>query len=113
MLTKVVVSIVYFCTRFALPVVIVGVLLSIASAWYSAKNFSINTDINKLISPNLDWRQRDMAFDKAFDQERLIIAVVEAPTPEFANAAANALEKKLAPNKKDFDSVRRLDGGGR
>lgn len=111
MLTKVVVSIVNFCTRFALPVVIVGVLLSIASAWYSAKNFSINTDINKLISPNLDWRQRDMAFDKAFDQERLIIAVVEAPTPEFANAAANALEKKLAPNKKNFDSVRRLDGG--
>jgi hopanoid biosynthesis associated RND transporter like protein HpnN len=91
--------------------VIVGVLLAIGSAYYTAQNFSINTDINKLISPDLDWRKRDMAFDKAFDQERLIIAVVEAPTPEFANAAANALEQKLAPNKKDFDSVRRLDGG--
>ena len=100
-----------FCTRFALPVVIVGALLSIAAAYYSAQNFSINTDVNKLISSDLDWRQRDIAFDKAFDQERLIIAVVEAPTPEFANAAADALEKKLAPNKTDFDSVRRLDGG--
>ncbi len=111
MLTRVVVSIVNFCTRFALATVVVGVLLAIGSAYYAAQNFSINTDINKLISPDLDWRKRDMAFDKAFDQERLIIAVVEAPTPEFANAAANALEQKLAPNKKDFDSVRRLDGG--
>ncbi|MCX7309785.1 MAG: MMPL family transporter [Afipia sp.] len=111
MLTRVVVSVVNFCTRFALATVIVGVLLAIGSAYYTAQNFSINTDINKLISPDLDWRKRDMAFDKAFDQERLIIAVVEAPTPEFANAAANALEQKLAPNKKDFDSVRRLDGG--
>src|SRR4051812_40146103 len=110
-LTKVVVSIVNFCTRFALPVVIVGVLLAIGSAYYSARNFSINTDVNKLISPDLDWRKRDIAFDKAFDQERLIITVVEAPTPEFANAAANALEKKLLTNRTDFDSVRRLDGG--
>jgi hopanoid biosynthesis associated RND transporter like protein HpnN len=100
-----------FCTRFALPVVLVCVLLSIGASYYTAKNFSINTDINKLISPNLDWRQRDIAFDKAFDQERLIIAVVEAPTPEFANAAANAMEAKLVTNKTDFDSVRRLDGG--
>lgn len=111
MLTRVVVSIVNFCTRFALPVVLVCVLLSIGASYYTAKNFSINTDINKLISPNLDWRQRDIAFDKAFDQERLIIAVVEAPTPEFANAAANAMEAKLVTNKTDFDSVRRLDGG--
>jgi len=110
-LTRVVVSVVNFCTRFALPVVLVCVLLSIGASYYTAKNFSINTDINKLISPNLDWRQRDIAFDKAFDQERLIIAVVEAPTPEFANAAANAMEAKLVTNKTDFDSVRRLDGG--
>lgn len=111
MLTRVVVSIVNFCTRFALLVVLVGVLLSIGAGYYTANNFSINTDINKLISSDLDWRKRDMAFDKAFDQERLIIAVVEAPTPEFANAAANAMEAKLVTNKTDFDSVRRLDGG--
>lgn len=86
-------------------------LLSVGASYYTVKNFSIDTDINKLISPDLDWRKRDIAFDKAFDQERLIIAVIEAPTPEFANAAANAMEAKLATNKTDFNSVRRLDGG--
>jgi hopanoid biosynthesis associated RND transporter like protein HpnN len=91
--------------------VLIALLLAVGSGYYTAKNFGINTDINKLIASNLDWRQRDIAFDKAFDQERLILAVVEAPTPEFANAASAALESKLASNKTDFDSVRRLGAG--
>ena len=111
MLTTVVVSIVRVCTRFATLTVVLGALMTVAAGYYTAKNFSIDTDINKLISNELDWRKRDIAFDKAFDQERLILAVVEAPTPEFANAASNALEKKLAENKENFDSVRRLGAG--
>ena len=47
--------------------------------FYAARNFSINTDINTLISPDLDWRKRDNQFEKAFDREKLILAVVEAP----------------------------------
>ncbi|MBN8975730.1 MAG: MMPL family transporter [Xanthobacteraceae bacterium] len=111
MLTRLVVSIVGFCTRFAVPTVLVAVLATAFAGVYAVDNFAINTDINKLISPNLDWRQRDIAFEKAFDQERLIIAVVEAPTPEFAGAAATALEKKLQENHVNFESVRRLGGG--
>jgi hopanoid biosynthesis associated RND transporter like protein HpnN len=110
-LTRLVVSIVGFCTRFAIPTVLVAVLATAFAGVYAVDNFAINTDINKLISPNLDWRQRDIAFEKAFDQERLIIAVVEAPTPEFAGAAATALEKKLQENHVNFESVRRLGGG--
>ena len=37
-------------------------LLSIGAGFYTARNFSINTDINKLISPDLDWRKRDNQF---------------------------------------------------
>ena len=111
MLTRLVVSVVGFCTRFAIPTVLVAVLLTAFAGVYAVQNFAINTDINKLISPNLDWRQRDIAFEKAFDQERLIIAVVEAPTPEFASAAGAALEKKLQENHVNFESVRRLGGG--
>jgi hopanoid biosynthesis associated RND transporter like protein HpnN len=87
------------------------VLLTVGAGYYTAQNFSINTDMNTLISPDLDWRKRDIAFDKAFDQERLIIAVVEAPTPEFAGAATAAMEKKLVTNTTDFDSVHRLGAG--
>ena len=111
MLTRLVVWTVGFCTRFAFLTVLVAVILTALASVYAVRNFGINTDINKLISPNLDWRQRDIEFEKAFDQERLIIAVVEAPTPEFAGAAAAALEKKLAENHTNFESVRRLGAG--
>jgi uncharacterized protein len=110
-LTSLVVTVVKACTRFATLVVVVAVLVAVGSAYYTAKNFSINTDINTLISSNMDWRQRDSAFEKAFDQERLILAVVDAPTPEFADAAAAALADKLSSNTKDLDSVQRLGSG--
>ena len=111
MLKKVVVAIVRTSTRFAPITVVIAAILAVLGGIYSVQNFGINTDINRLISPSLDWRQRDIAFDKAFDQERLILAVVEAPTPEFANAAATRLTEKLSDNHKDFDSVQRLGGG--
>ncbi|CAN5439729.1 MMPL family transporter [soil metagenome] len=111
MLTSAVVSIVKACTRFPIPTVLVALILTVAASVYTSRNFSINTDINTLISNDLDWRKRDIAFDKAFDQERLILAVVEAPTPEFANAATAAMEAKLKSNTKNFDSVRRLGAG--
>jgi hopanoid biosynthesis associated RND transporter like protein HpnN len=110
-LTSLVVSIVKACTRFAKLVVLVALLLAAGAVFYTARNFSINTDINTLISPNLDWRQRDNAFEKAFDQERLILAVVDAPTAEFADAASAALFDKLSGDTKDFDSVQRLGAG--
>jgi len=59
--------------------------------------FQINTDINTLISPDLDWRQRDNAFESAFEQERMILAVVEAPTPEFASARAPSWSRNCHP----------------
>ena len=97
MLTSIVVAIVRTCTRFATLVVIFSLLLAIGAGFYTARNFSINTDINTLISPDLDWRKRDNQFEHAFDREKLILAVVEAPTPELTNAAAKALAEKLSP----------------
>ena len=111
MLTGLVVSIVKTCTRFALATVLVAILLAVGSAFYTARNFDINTDINKLISPDLDWRQRDNAFEKAFDQERLILAVVEAPTAEFAGAAGAMVAAKLATDNANFEAVQQLGGG--
>ena len=111
MLTSLVVLIVRFCTRFAVLTVLAAVIVTALASTYAVQNFGINTDINKLISPDLDWRKRDIAFEQAFDQERLIIAVVEAPTAEFASAAGAALEKKLSENHTNFESVRRLGAG--
>ena len=102
MLTSIVVSIVKACTRFALSTVLIAAILSIAAGYYTAQHFKINTDINTLISPDLDWRKRDNQFEKAFDRERTILAVVEAPTPELTGSARAALEQKLSGNYQAF-----------
>ncbi len=109
MLTSFVVSIVSICTRFAAATVFIALAVAVGGGLYTAHNFKINTDINTLISPDLDWRQRDIVFESAFDQERMILAVVEAPSSEFASAAAAELVKKLSPDTKNFDSVRSLN----
>jgi len=110
-LTRIVVSIVRTCTRFAIPVVVFSLLLAVGAGFYTARNFAINTDINTLISPDLDWRKRDNQFEQAFDRDRLILAVVEAPTPELTNSAAKALTDKLSGDKKNFEAVTPLGSG--
>ena len=111
MLTRIVVSIVRACTRFALLTVLVALGLAIGSGYYAARHFAINTDINTLISPNLDWRQRDNQFGKAFDRERTILAVVDAPTPELTGVASNALAGRLGGDTRHFESVEPLGSG--
>jgi hopanoid biosynthesis associated RND transporter like protein HpnN len=110
-LTNIVVAIVRTCTRFATAVVVLSLLLAIGAGFYTARNFSINTDINTLISPDLDWRKRDNQFEQAFDRETVILAVVEAPTPELTGSAARALTAKLSGDKKNFEAVTPLGSG--
>jgi hypothetical protein len=110
-LTSIVVSVVKTCTRFASLVVVVALILAIAAGYYTAQNFIINTDINTLISSNLDWRKRDNQFEKAFDRERTILAVIDAPTPELTSSASAALLQKLSSDTKHFESVQSLGSG--
>jgi hopanoid biosynthesis associated RND transporter like protein HpnN len=110
-LTSIVVSIVKACTRFAVITVLVALILAVGAGFYTARHFEINTDINTLISPDLDWRKRDNQFDQAFDRDRTILAVVDAPTPELTNAASDALAKKLTGDTKHFESVQPLGSG--
>jgi hopanoid biosynthesis associated RND transporter like protein HpnN len=110
-LTSIVVSIVKACTRFALLTVLVALILAVAAGFYTARHFKINTDINTLISQNLDWRQRDNQFEQAFDRDRTILAVVDAPTPELTGAARAALEQKLSTDTRHFESIQALGSG--
>ncbi len=101
-----------FCTRFAWLVLTIGLIVAASAVVYSVRHFAINTDVAKLISPDIDWRQREIVFDKAFPgRHDLILAVVEAPTPEMAKQAAAVLEQKLIPQKDKFIEVERPGGG--
>ncbi|MCK9913416.1 MMPL family transporter [Microbacteriaceae bacterium K1510] len=111
MLVSTVRGLVGLCTRFSWLVIALGVLCAAASGVYTAKHFAINTNIDTLISPNLDWRQREAAFERDFPghfQSTLI--VIDAPTSELASAAAGVLAQKLKEQPKLFESVDNLSG---
>src|SRR5215813_12057474 len=102
MLQQAIVSIVDFCTRFAAQIIGVGVLLGLA----------IDVDVNKLISKELPWRQREVAFEKSFPpKEETILAVLDAPTSELATQATAALIQKLSDQKDHFRSLLEAGGG--
>jgi uncharacterized protein len=94
------------CTRWPWTVIALSVMLSAAAAVYSVDHFAINTDISRLISPDLPWRQRQHAFQTAFPQgPNIILAVVDAPTSEAASEAATMLADALSGRTELFRSV--------
>jgi hopanoid biosynthesis associated RND transporter like protein HpnN len=112
MLQKAIVATVDFCMRFAKQVIGVAVLLALIGGVYAARHFAIDADVNKLISLDLPWRQREAAFDKSFPpKEETILAVIDAPTSELATEATEALVKKLEGRKELFLSIMEAGGG--
>jgi uncharacterized protein len=110
-LKSIVVQIVDACTRWPKTVLLVALALTALSGWYTAQNFALNTDISKLISPDLDWRKREVAYEKAFPgSHESIVAVVDAPSPELTKLAANDLQNRLEERKNAFKSVRNIAG---
>src|SRR6267154_6114706 len=111
MLQQAIVTIVDFCTRYAAQIIGIAALLGLAAAGYAAAHFAIDADVNKLISKDLPWRQREAAFNKFFpSQEETMLAVVDAPTSEQATQATAALIQRLSTQKDHFHSI--VEGGG-
>ncbi len=111
MLRSKIVAIVNICTRHIWPVIALAALLMLFCGYYSARNFSINTDVNKLISRDLDWRQRELTVDTAFPHRHdTILAVLEAPTSELATQATAELIERLSTDKSAIRSVREPAG---
>jgi len=110
MINSVIVLVVDFCARHRWPVIIIGIVMMVATAGFDYERFSITTDVEALISQNLPWHQRQLAFGKAFPQSG-IAAVISAPTAEDAEQATNALAQSLAKSPDLFHSVVQPDSG--
>ena len=111
MLASAVTAIVRFCTRIPLLIIILGLGAAAVSAGYAATHFAINTDINKLISPDLDWRKRELEFAKLFPGHfGSTLVVIEAPTAELVSEASDALTQKLVAQPKLFSSAEDMSG---
>src|SRR5689334_2599810 len=110
-ITSFVVRAIRFCAHYAAPVIILSVLLGVLSSWYAVTHFKMTTDVNQLISPNISWRLREAEMEKAFPHFELIVAVVNAPTAELVEGAANALAQRLSQQKDLFRSIAQPKGG--
>ena len=110
MIHSAIVRIVDFCARNRWTIVIAGALLMLGAAAFDAARFSINTDIEGLISQNLPWRQRELELSKAFPKKGILV-VVKATASENAERATNALAQALSKNPDLFPTVSQLDSG--
>ncbi len=99
-------TLIELCTRRPWWVIGISVLLAAGASVYSARHFAINTDVTRLISPDLPWRQRELTFNATFPQgKETIIAVIDAPASESASKAAQSLTDALSGRKNLFSSV--------
>ena len=110
MLNSAIVWTVDFCARNRWTVIIAATLFMAATAAFDVVRFSINTDVEALISQKLPWHQRQLAFTKAFPQSGISV-VVKAPTPENAEQSTNALVHALSSNPSLYPTVGQSDSG--
>src|SRR5580693_5973000 len=110
-ITAFVVRAIDLCVQYAWPVIAAAILLTVVSSWYAATHFTMTTDVNQLISPHIDWREREAALEKAFPQFETIVAVIDAPTPELVDEATAALAQRLAQQKDLIYTVEQPKGG--
>ena len=111
MLGAIIVNIVQASCRRPWLTMLLACVLALASGAYAAKHFAINTNTDDLLSSKLEWRQNQIAFNKAFPNlTQNIIVMIDAPTPELAQLGAEKLQGALAQRTDVLESVERLDG---
>ena len=100
-------TIVARCVRKPWMVIAIGLVLTGLSLFYVITHFAITTDTNELISSKVPYRQDEIAFAEAFPQTQdLIVAVIDAATPEAAEIAAGKLVAGLVARPDLFRFVR-------
>jgi hypothetical protein len=105
-------EIVDFCRRRAAWIAAGLLVLTVIGAVLAWQRLTIDTDIDKLMSPDLAWRQREADMDRAFPQNvDLLVVVVDGDTPDRAEDATAALSQYLGGEKTVFKSVRRATSG--
>lgn len=109
-MNRTIVNIVDLCVRRWRVVLLVGMLTLLGSTIYAATRFSINTDIETLVSQNLPWHQREVELSRSFPQKGISV-VVTASTPEDAAVATDQLAQKLKDNPELFHQVVQPDSG--
>lgn len=95
-----------FAVRWRISIIVFAVLAAAFALWYTVNNLGFNTDTRDMLSPKLDWRQIDLAYEKEFPMyAEDILIVVEAETPDQAADNARLLHEHLKQNGELFEEV--------
>lgn len=98
------------CARRAGPVFALGLLCAAGAGWLAATRLGVTTDVDTLFDARLPWKQQEAELDRLLPQfNDLLVAVVEARSPEEAEATAAALAERLAADPAHFHGARRPD----
>jgi hopanoid biosynthesis associated RND transporter like protein HpnN len=82
--------------RFALWVVLLASIITVALLYYTVNNLGINTDTAEMLSETLPFRRNYSAFKTAFPQyDDAMLIVIDADTPEATQDASTALAAQL------------------
>ena len=112
MVETIVLRIVQACIRHAFATLVLGVLVCMGAATYTATHFAINTNSSDLISPDVPWRRYEAAFNAAFPNLSAdVVVVIDAKTPDQADAAVTALSNRLAAMPSAIKLIRQTGGG--
>ncbi|HEY7248101.1 MAG TPA: MMPL family transporter [Xanthobacteraceae bacterium] len=111
MLTRAIERVVVFCVRRAGVILLAAVLLAIASCIYAARHFGITTDVSGLIAGKSSAGFQNQQAYRARFPEHKILVVIEAPTPELADQAADELAKSLPARSDVLQFVAQPAGG--
>lgn len=98
-------------TRFPFATLLVLVALSGLALQLAADRLGFDTDTANLLDPDMPFRQAFTRYTEQFPQyQNTLVAVVEAPAPEYAAATADRLARELRRQDGMFPLVYRLRG---
>ncbi len=103
-------SIVDVSRRRAWVVILFAVALALTATIYVRDHFKMNTDITSLLDSTLEWRQREMAFSKAFPQrDDLLVMVIDGKDSVGTQIAGERIGNTLRARPDLFKTVRGLE----
>ena len=96
----------HWAGRWRWLVILVWLGIAAGSVWLAATRLGIDTGTTEMIDAAEPFRQDSIAFRTAFPAlDDVLLAVIDGPSPEAADAAAMALVDRLAPLTDLFGSV--------
>jgi len=95
-----------FVEQAGIWIVLLTIALTAIAFNYTVNNLGMNTDTKDMLSPELNWRQLDLEYERHFPQfTDNILVVVEADTPDQALDAADLFYRQLLDETTLFKSV--------